>query len=297
VGNTVFTGIVTADNFTTTGAVTAGSITTGNLTSTGSLNLANLTATGTITGATEVSATTLTGTLSTATQNNVTKIGTQTSLSNAGALTQTGAATFATNITQSAGTSALRAVTATSISNSGTLAQTGAATFSGGVIIPQVIQTAPAFLMHEVTNQNVTSGAEVTAKFLATASITQGTTNLTYSNTTGLFTNNSGSSKVFQVSYTMVWASPSASGGRRSTYIRTSNTAGNYPQGASGANQESTTNTAYEYQLSGDTNPIKQSNSAVIMLANGGSFGVYVYQTQNTALNLAISGHILITSL
>lgn len=133
VGNTVFTGIVTADNFTTTGAVTSGSITTGNITSTGSLNLTNVTVTGTITGATEVSATTLTGTLSTATQNNVTKIGTQTSLSNAGALTQTGAATFAgavthsstmtqtgaatfaTNITQSAGTSALKAVTCDSV--------------------------------------------------------------------------------------------------------------------------------------------------------------------------------------
>jgi hypothetical protein len=79
--------------------------------------------------------------------------------------------------------------------------------------------------------------------------------------------------------------------------MRTSNTAGNYPQGASGATQESTTNTAFEYQLSGDTNPIKQSNSAVIMLANGGSFGVYVYQTQATSINTTVSGHVLITSL
>ena len=128
VGNTVFTGIVTADNFTTTGAVTAGSITTGNITSTGSLNLTNLTATGTIVAGTEVSATTLTGTLSTATQNNVTKIGTQTSLSNAGTLTQTGAATFATNITQSAGTSSLKAVTCDSISTTGNITQSAGTT-------------------------------------------------------------------------------------------------------------------------------------------------------------------------
>lgn len=54
-----------------------------------------------------------------------------TNLTVGGTLTQTGAATFSTNITQSAGTAALKAVTATSISNSGTLTQTGDATFSG----------------------------------------------------------------------------------------------------------------------------------------------------------------------
>lgn len=44
-----------------------------------------------------------------------------------------GTATFATDITQSAGTAALKTVTATSVSNSGTLTQTGAATFTGNI--------------------------------------------------------------------------------------------------------------------------------------------------------------------
>ena len=135
VGNTVFTGTVTADAFTTTGAMTSGSLLTGNITSTGSLNLVNLSTTGSVVSGTEVSAPVLTGTLSTATQNNVTKIGTQTSLSNAGALTQTGAATFATNITQSAGTATLKAVIADSVgyASSATVGgnmTTGGATFT-----------------------------------------------------------------------------------------------------------------------------------------------------------------------
>jgi hypothetical protein len=192
----------------------------------------------------------------------------------------TDAATFATNITQAAGTAALKAVTCTSITN------------SGNATVKQVLQTTPAFLMHSFANQSITTSAEVTAKFLATPYITQGTTNLSYSVSTGLFTNNSGSSKVYNVSYTMYWAG--ATGGRRASYIRLSNTVGNYPPGATSPNQDSEVNTAYSYQIGGDTTAIKQTGSANIMLANGGSFGVYVYQSQGASLN--VSGHVLITS-
>ena len=174
-GLTAFTGDVTAENVYTTDEVTAALVTSQFLT-TGAITASSLSTTGGITSFANISGATLTGTLATATQNNVTKIGTQTSLSNDGALTQTGAATFATNITQSAGTAALRAVTATSISNSGTLTQTGAATFS-----TNITQSAGTSALKAVTADTVSvTGTTSLGAITFSGNLTQSTGTATF---------------------------------------------------------------------------------------------------------------------
>lgn len=117
-GVTTFTGNVTADTMTcngaietatlnASGAVTTGPLTSSSMTSTGSVSASSIGVTGDISGAT------LTGTLNTATQNNVTKIGTQTSFACSGTISQT------------AGSTTLQATTVSSLSTTGNIAQTG----------------------------------------------------------------------------------------------------------------------------------------------------------------------------
>ena len=145
-GTTVFAGNVTADSLTTSGAlnalsitsqtINAGVLTASSLTATGSLSAlsigvsgavtaASVAATGAVTGASmtatgQITANIFAGTMTTGTQNSITKIGTQTSLASSG------------NITQSAGTTSLQATTVASLATTGNITQTGAGVASLG---------------------------------------------------------------------------------------------------------------------------------------------------------------------
>ena len=131
-GNTVFTGTLTADNFSTTGTTNTGAIvassanitgsglTASTITSTGTISALSVTATGDVSGAT------LTGTIATPTQNSITKVGTQTSLVVSGSTTLASLSASG-NITQSAGSTTLKTVTSdtNTISSGNTLAFAG----------------------------------------------------------------------------------------------------------------------------------------------------------------------------
>ena len=302
-------------------AVTATSISnTGTLTQSGAATLTStLNVSGTLTCA-NITQSSGTATLNTVTASSVNCTGGFTAgsfnpinISNSGTLTQTGAATFSTNITQSAGTAALKAVTADSVSNTGTLTQTGAATFATNITqtsgtsslkavsATQVIQSVPSFAFYKIQGfQSVTTSAEVSVKFTSQASstdvINQGTSNPSYDSTTGTFTNSSSFARVFLVSYTLFWQG--ATGGRRMCYIRTANTSGNYPKGfvgVGGNGQEASSNTAMSYILGGDSNTITMTGCAPILVAANSTFSVYAYQSQGGTLTLA--GHVSITVL
>ena len=146
---TVFIGDVEAGSFTTSGTITTGSLTstttnagvltTSSITNAGSIATLSLGAT-TLVASGDVSGATLTGTLATATQNNVTKIGTQTSFASSGSISQTGGTatlkattvdslSTAGNITQSStGVATLKATTVDSLSTAGNITQTGTGT-------------------------------------------------------------------------------------------------------------------------------------------------------------------------
>ena len=137
VGNTVFNGTVTATNLTATSTVTAATVSAGSVSATGgAITGGSLTVTGSVAASSDISGSTLTGTITTPTQNNITKIGTQTSIASSGSITQTGGSTTllsttvgslstAGNITQTgaAATATLKAATATSLGISGNITQ------------------------------------------------------------------------------------------------------------------------------------------------------------------------------
>jgi hypothetical protein len=116
--HTVFIGSVKADTLEATTSVltpsltstttSAGALSCTSLVNSGSVSATSVTATGAITGAT------LAGTVSTATQNSITKIGTQTSFAVSGASALASVAASG-NITQSAGTAQLKATTVDSL--------------------------------------------------------------------------------------------------------------------------------------------------------------------------------------
>jgi hypothetical protein len=232
-----------------------------------------------------------------------------------GATTLTGAVTAASNITMSgtsatltqSGTSATASLKATSVTTlaasgattlSSTLGVTGATsvttlTASGNATVAQLTQTLPGYYYYSVTSFAVPTSAETIIKYSSTATFSQGTLTHTYSSSTGLFTNSTGSAKAYLVSYTTYFTG--ATGGRRACYIRTSNITGNAPQGAATTDQEGITNTAHSYQVGTDATAIKLTGCAPVILANGGSFGIYAYQTFGT---LSLTGaHVLILAL
>lgn len=216
VGETVFTGDVEADSFTTTGAVTASSVTSGT-TNAGALTCssfstsgsiaalsigvstavtgATVAATGAITGASvtatgAVTGNSLVGTVTTATQNVITKIGTQTSFATSG------------NITQSGGTATLKALTADSLTTAGNITQTGAAatatlkalTADSLATAGNITQTGAAATatLKAVTANSLTTTGNVT---VGGSTSTKGITNTTTGFTDGLrLVNTSGTS-------------------------------------------------------------------------------------------------------
>lgn len=143
--NTVFSGTVSATNLTATSALTAATVNAGSVSATGgSITGGSLTVTGSVQAANEVGGETLRGVVSTATQNSITKIGTQTSFACSGSIVQSGGSTTllgttvsslsssgnisaAGNITQSTtgSTASLKTVTVDSLTTAGNITQTG----------------------------------------------------------------------------------------------------------------------------------------------------------------------------
>lgn len=318
-GNTVFTGTITADGFSTTGTFNAGTLsgTTGNIT--GNLFAGSITSTGSVSGSS------LAGTISTAAQPNITSVGPLTSLSVSGSSTLTGGATVGSTITQSSGSATLKSTTVDSLSTTGnisqtstgnfstngnitqsnaaatatlkatsvtTLSTTGAVTASGNITTPQLLQTLPSFNLYTASNQGVGNGTEEIFVFLNTATVNQGTATFSYSN--GAFNNNSGVSRAYLCSYSMTWAG--VTGGRRQAYIRTSNLAGNYPRGAGTGGPTDTGNTAVQYQVGVDASPIYMSGSQIIVVAPGGTWALYAYQNGG-GTSLACTATMSVTSI
>lgn len=130
VGNTVFTGTVSADNLACQ-TITAGAISSGAITATGAaITGGSVTVTGSLAAGNDVSGATLTGTLATPTQNNITKIGTQTSFASSGTITQSG------------GSTTLLATTVSSLTTAGNISQTTGGNFTTAGNITQTGTTA-----------------------------------------------------------------------------------------------------------------------------------------------------------
>lgn len=169
---------------------------------------------------------------------------------------------------------------------------TGNIKSSGTLTCSAVNQVTPVFAYYSLSTQNITTATETTIKFASAAVYSQGTLNFSYSVSTGNFTLVGTESKCFRVSWSLVWNG--SSGGRRQGHIRTSNTAGNYPQGST-TGQDSAQNVGVQYQVATDATDIKMSGSCDVILASGGSFAIYGYQTLGTTL--AVSGSVIITRL
>lgn len=241
---------VTATSISNTGTLTqSGAATlTSTLNVSGTLTCANITqSSGTATlNTVTTSSLNCTGSFSAGTFN-------PSNISNSGTLTQTGAATFSTNITQSAGTAALKAVTAdsvsitgslsagsfspNSISNTGTLTQTGAATFATNITQTSGTATLEALVCDSISGPSSINCIYPIARYALSAALTTTTTSyetvkgmtgtnygsmatkLSYNSTTGVWTNTSGKSVLFKISYSLQFTSL-AKGFRRFSRIR-----------------------------------------------------------------------------
>jgi len=176
VGTTAFDGTVTATNLTATSAVTAATVNAGSVSATGgAITGGSLTVTGSVAASNDVSGSTLTGTIATPTQNNITKIGTQTSLASSG------------NITQTGGTTTLLSTTVGSLSTSGNITQTGAsATASLKAVTADSLNVTGVFSQASISTGNLTSTGTTTLKATTVDSLstagnitqTSGTTSL-----------------------------------------------------------------------------------------------------------------------
>lgn len=117
-GSTTFTGSLTADTITSNGAVNSATLVTSGTASTGALTATSINTPGSVSASSvaatgDVSGATLTGTVNTATQNSITKIGTQTSFACSGTISQT------------AGTATFQSTTVGALSTTGNISQTG----------------------------------------------------------------------------------------------------------------------------------------------------------------------------
>lgn len=203
VGNTVFNGTVTATNFTASGTVTAGTVSANYIGAPGAaITGGNVATTGSIASGTDVSGATLTGTIATPTQNNITKIGTQTSFASSGSITQTGGSTTLLgttvsslsstgNISQSTGTTAtLRALTADSLTTAGNITQTGAsATATLKAVTATSLSVSGSLSFANLTNTG-TLDQQGSATFAGGISQTGGTTSLLDTTVSGTLSGN-----------------------------------------------------------------------------------------------------------
>lgn len=168
-----------------------------------------------------------------------------------------------------------------------------ATTVSGNLTANQTIQSTPGIRFQFITTAvPVAANTEAAVKFDGTPVSTQGTTNITYNNTAGTFTNSKGSTATFIVSYSITFAG--VANGHRWAYVKPSITTGNIPVGEAG--RDSKYNLAQSFEVASDASAIKMTGSTAVVLANGGSFSIYVYQDTSGSINVT-DGNIMIHQL
>jgi hypothetical protein len=258
---------VSCSSLTATGAVSgttlSGSLSTAsqpNITSLGTLT--SLTASGAISGAT------LGGSLTTASQGNITTVGTLQSLSVTGNISAGNVST--TQVTATLVSGSLTTASQANITTVGTL---GSLTVSGNISAGAVSQSAPVALIYRNTGQTVSNNTSTVVTW-GTASKSSGS-GLTINNSTSI-KNTSGSGRWVYVAYSIQWTANSTNS--RQIYLLVDGTTGNVPNAD---------NLAYsQVDGAGGGGDTCQTGSAVVYLANNGGCNIYVYQDSGSSLSL-----------
>jgi len=215
-GSTSFTGSVIAQSLQSTGTLISPTATFSGDVSTGNLTSSSINSTGNITG-----------TLATATQNNVTKVGTQTSLTVSGTSTLA-SVTASGSITQSAGTTTLKATTVDSLTSAGNITQSAGTATLKDTVVDVIRGPSTKSCIYSIARYEL--GADTTNASTGWWTLVWGISGsfnygnassyIGYNSSTGVFTNNTGKTCLFRVTYNVQVAASTFGSGNRYARIQ-----------------------------------------------------------------------------